>query len=112
MDKVIINAWEHWRVGEDDDAYEGRINLESPNDVAAAYEHEVQCAAVVGAALENFPPQNQKNSSKLHICQKKEKERTRNEQTTSQISRAPSPNCQFSISKHQAEINVRVSIMR
>jgi hypothetical protein len=37
---------------------------------------------LVGAALENFPPQNQKNSSKLHVRkQKKEKERTRSERT-------------------------------
>ncbi len=46
MDKVIIDAWERWRVREDDDAYEGRISLGPPNDVAAAYEHEVQRAAV------------------------------------------------------------------
>ncbi len=46
MEKVIINAWEHWRVWEDDDAYEGCISLGPPDDVAAAYEHEVQRAAV------------------------------------------------------------------
>ncbi len=46
MDTAIINAWEHRRVREDDDAYEGRINLGPPNDVAAAYEREDQCAAV------------------------------------------------------------------
>ena len=46
MDTAIIDAWERRRVREDDDAYEGRINLGSPNDVAAAYEREVQHAAV------------------------------------------------------------------
>ena len=40
MDTAIIDAWERWHVWEDDDAYEGRINLGPPNDVAAAYEHE------------------------------------------------------------------------
>ena len=34
---------------------------------------------MVGAALENFPPRNQKNSSKLHVCKKKNR---KNEQTT------------------------------
>jgi hypothetical protein len=48
MDKVIINAWERWRVREDDDAYEGRISLGLPNNVAAVYEREDQRAAVAG----------------------------------------------------------------
>jgi hypothetical protein len=34
---------------------------------------------LIGAALENFPPRNQKNSSKLHVCKKKNR---KNEQTT------------------------------
>ncbi len=46
MDTAIIYAWEHWRVQEDDDAYEGRINLGPPNDVSAAYEREDKHAAV------------------------------------------------------------------
>ncbi len=46
MDKVIIDAWERWLVWEDDDAYEGCISLGTPNDVSAAYEREVQRAAV------------------------------------------------------------------
>ncbi len=46
MDKVIIDAWEHRRVREDDDAYEGRISLGPPNNVAAAYKREDQRAAV------------------------------------------------------------------
>jgi hypothetical protein len=46
MDKVIIGAWERWRVREDDDAYEGHISLGPPNDVATAYERKVQRAAV------------------------------------------------------------------
>jgi hypothetical protein len=48
MDTAIINAWERWRVREDDDAYEGRINLGPPNDVAAAYEHQDQRTADEG----------------------------------------------------------------
>jgi hypothetical protein len=48
MDKVIIDAWERWRVREDDDAYEGRISLGPPNNVAAAYEREDQHTAVAG----------------------------------------------------------------
>jgi hypothetical protein len=36
MDTAIINTWERRRVQEDDDAYEGRINLGPPNDVGAA----------------------------------------------------------------------------
>ncbi len=48
MDTAIIDAWEHWRVREDDDAYEGRINLGPPNDVAAAYECKDQRAADEG----------------------------------------------------------------
>ncbi len=50
MDTAIIDAWEHRRVREDDDAYEGRINLGPPNDVAAAYEREVQGAEGLSAA--------------------------------------------------------------
>ncbi len=50
MDKVIIDAWERWSVREDDDAYEGRISLGPPNDVAAAYEREVQRAEGLSAA--------------------------------------------------------------
>jgi hypothetical protein len=46
MDKVILDAWECRRVWEDDDAYEDHISLGPPNDVAAAYEREVQRAAV------------------------------------------------------------------
>jgi hypothetical protein len=45
-DTAIIDAWEHRHVREDDDAYEGRINLGTPNDVTAAYEREDQRAAV------------------------------------------------------------------
>jgi hypothetical protein len=41
MDKVIIDAWERWRVREDDDAYEGRISLWPPNDVASTYERKM-----------------------------------------------------------------------
>jgi hypothetical protein len=48
MDKVIIDAWEHRRVREDDDADEGRISLGPPNNVAAAYEREDQRSAVAG----------------------------------------------------------------
>ncbi len=48
MDTAIIDAWEHRRVQEDDDAYEGHINLGPPNDVAAAYEREDQRAADEG----------------------------------------------------------------
>ncbi len=48
MDTAIIDGWERWRVREDDDAYEGRINLGSPNDVATAYEREDQRAADEG----------------------------------------------------------------
>jgi hypothetical protein len=48
MDTAIIDAWERRHVREDDDAYEGRINLGSPNDVAAAYEREDQRAADEG----------------------------------------------------------------
>ncbi len=48
MDTAIIDAWEHQRVGEDDDAYEGRINLGPPNDVTAAYENEDQRTADEG----------------------------------------------------------------
>ncbi len=48
MDTAIIDAWERQRVRDDDDAYEGRINLGSPNDVAAAYEREDQRAADEG----------------------------------------------------------------
>jgi hypothetical protein len=50
MDKVIIDAWERRRVREDDDAYEGRISLGPPNNVAAAYKREDQCAAVAGCS--------------------------------------------------------------
>ncbi len=46
MDTAIIDAWEHWRVREDDDAYEGRISLGPPNDVTVAYERKDQRAAV------------------------------------------------------------------
>jgi hypothetical protein len=46
MDKVIIDAWERRHVQEEDDAYEGRISLGPPNDVATAYEREAQRAAV------------------------------------------------------------------
>ncbi len=48
MDKGIIDAWERRRVWEDDDAYEGRISLGPPNNVAAAYEREDQRTAVAG----------------------------------------------------------------
>ncbi len=48
MDTAIIDAWEHWRVREDDDAYEGRINLGPPNDVPAAYKRKDQRAADEG----------------------------------------------------------------
>jgi hypothetical protein len=46
MDTAIIDAWEHRRVQENDDAYEGRISLGPPNDVAAAYKRKDQCTAV------------------------------------------------------------------
>jgi hypothetical protein len=46
MDTAFIDAWERRRVQEDDDAYEGRINLGPPNDVAAAYKRKDQRTAV------------------------------------------------------------------
>ena len=45
MDAYIIDAWERRGDGEDDDAYEGRISLGPPNNVAAAYARKDQCAA-------------------------------------------------------------------
>jgi hypothetical protein len=45
MDEYIIDAWMHRGDGEDDDAYEGRMNLGPPNNVAAALEREDQRAA-------------------------------------------------------------------
>ncbi len=48
MDTAIINAWERPRVREDDDAYEGRINLGPPNDAAAAYKRKDQHTADKG----------------------------------------------------------------
>jgi hypothetical protein len=48
-----------------------------------------------------FPATKSKKLFQAPRTQKKEeKERTRNERTTSQTLRAPSPNCRFSISKH------------
>jgi hypothetical protein len=35
MDTAIIDAWERWRVREDDDAYEGRINSLTAKSVLA-----------------------------------------------------------------------------
>ncbi len=40
MDAYIIDAWMRRDDREDDDAYEGRMNLGPPNNVAAAVEHE------------------------------------------------------------------------
>ena len=57
MDAAIIDAWERRRVREDDDAYEGRISLGPPNDVAAAYEREDQRAAV------DFRPSGRRSGS-------------------------------------------------
>ncbi len=48
MVKVIIDAWERWRVREDDDNYDGLISLGPPNNVAATYEREDQRSAVAG----------------------------------------------------------------
>ncbi len=45
---MIIDAWECRHVREDDDAYEGRISLGPPNNVAAAYKRKDQRTAVVG----------------------------------------------------------------
>ncbi len=45
LDAEIINAWKCRGVGEDDDDYEGRMNLVPPNNVAAAVERENQRAA-------------------------------------------------------------------
>ncbi len=42
MDAYIIDAWMRRDDREDDDAYEGRMNLGPPNNVAAAVEHENQ----------------------------------------------------------------------
>ncbi len=42
MDTYIIDAWMRRDDKEDDDAYEGRMNLGPPNNVAAAVEHENQ----------------------------------------------------------------------
>ncbi len=48
MATAIINAWKRWCVREDDDAYEGRINLGPLNDVPAAYKCKDQRAADEG----------------------------------------------------------------
>jgi hypothetical protein len=45
LDVEIINAWKRRGVREDDDDYEGRMNLVPPNNVATAVEHENQRAA-------------------------------------------------------------------
>jgi hypothetical protein len=45
MDAYIIDAWMRRDDREDDDAYEGRMNLGPPNNVAVAVEHENQCTA-------------------------------------------------------------------
>ena len=45
MDAYIIDAWERQGDGEDDDAYEGRMSLGPPNNVAAAYARKDQRAA-------------------------------------------------------------------
>jgi hypothetical protein len=45
LDVEIINAWKRRNVREDDDDYEGRMNLVPPNNVAAAVERENQRAA-------------------------------------------------------------------
>ena len=42
MDAYIIDAWMRRDDREDDDAFEGRMNLGPPNNVAAAIEHENQ----------------------------------------------------------------------
>ncbi len=50
MDTVIINAWEHRHVREDDDAYEGRINLGTPKmspPLASARTNALQMRATV-----------------------------------------------------------------
>ncbi len=45
LDAEIIDAWKCRGVREDDDDYEGRMNLVPPNNVAAAVECKNQCAA-------------------------------------------------------------------
>ncbi len=45
LDAEIIDAWKRRGVREDDDDYEGRMNLVPPNNVAAAVEHKNQHAA-------------------------------------------------------------------
>jgi hypothetical protein len=45
LDADIIDAWKRRGVGEDDNDYEGRMNLVPPNNVAAAVERENQRAA-------------------------------------------------------------------
>ncbi len=45
LDTEIIDAWKRRGVREDDDDYEGRMNLVPPNNVAAAVERENQRAA-------------------------------------------------------------------
>jgi hypothetical protein len=42
LDTEIIDAWKRRGVREDDDDYEGRMNLVPPNNVAAAVERKNQ----------------------------------------------------------------------
>jgi hypothetical protein len=62
----------------------------------------------LGAALENFPPWYQKNSSKLHIRQQKKTEKEKEQPHLM----PPPPNCWFPISAHWANINAQVNIMQ
>ena len=50
----IIDAWERRGDGEDDDAYEGRMSLGPPNNVAAAYARKDQRAAPATTPLHCF----------------------------------------------------------
>ena len=54
MDAYIIDAWERRDDGEDDDAYEGRMSLGPPNNVAAAYARKDQRAAPATTPLHCF----------------------------------------------------------